>query len=107
MAYLEASIEIDAPPGQVWDLVADVTRMGEWSPICAGCEWLDGATGPASGAAFVGHNRQGLARWSRRCVITACEPGRRFAFSTSFKGREATRWSYAFEETPAGTLVTE
>ena len=28
----EVSIDIDAPPERVWDLVTDVTAMGRWSP---------------------------------------------------------------------------
>jgi hypothetical protein len=55
---------IDAPPEAIYDLVADVTWMGEWSPECIGCEWVDGATGPAVGARFRGRHRSGLARWS-------------------------------------------
>ena len=56
-------------------MVADLPRMGEWSPECQRVEWEDGATGPAEGARFVGHNRggpRGLMRWSRRGrVLTA------------------------------------
>src|SRR5436309_1712135 len=40
----EASIDIAAPPERVYDVVTDVTRMGERSPECYRCEWLDGAT---------------------------------------------------------------
>ncbi|MGO9154394.1 SRPBCC family protein [Mycobacterium sp.] len=36
------SIEIAAPPEVVYDLLADITRMGEWSPECCRCVWLDG-----------------------------------------------------------------
>ncbi|HAY67306.1 MAG TPA: hypothetical protein DCY82_03325, partial [Acidimicrobiaceae bacterium] len=32
LAAHEASIEIAASPEAVYDLVSDVTRMGEWSP---------------------------------------------------------------------------
>ena len=33
-ASLEADIEIDASPDQVWSVVSDLARMGEWSPEC-------------------------------------------------------------------------
>ena len=49
-----ASIDIDAPPDVVWRLVADITRMGEWSPECWKAEWEGDATGPAVGAHFHG-----------------------------------------------------
>ncbi len=71
----EASIVMDAPPDDVWALVADVTRMGEWSPENKGAEWLDGATGPAVGARFKGRNQRGKSRWSTKCEITASRPG--------------------------------
>jgi len=101
------AIEVAAPPERLWQLVADVTRMGEWSPVCRRCEWLDTFTGAEVGARFIGHNRQGPVRWSRVCEITTCDQGREFAFRTWFKGAEATRWRYRFGPTSTGTHVTE
>jgi uncharacterized protein YndB with AHSA1/START domain len=103
----EMAIEVAAPPERLWQLIADVTRMGEWSPICRRCEWVDGFNGAEVGARFVGHSRQGPVRWSRGCEITASEPGREFAFRTFFKGAESTRWRYRFAPTPTGTRVIE
>ncbi|HUP73352.1 MAG TPA: SRPBCC family protein [Acidimicrobiales bacterium] len=34
----QVSIHIDASPEQVYDLVTDVTRMGEWSPETHRCK---------------------------------------------------------------------
>ena len=59
----EARIEIEAAPLAVYELVSDVSRMGEWSPECYQCEWLDGATTAEVGARFRGHNRLGKVRW--------------------------------------------
>ena len=53
----EVSIEIAAPPERVYELVADITRMGDWSPECYHCEWTKGATGPAVGARFKAKNK--------------------------------------------------
>ena len=47
------STVIDAPAELVYDLVADMPRMGEWSRECSTVEWIEGATGPAVGARFV------------------------------------------------------
>jgi uncharacterized protein YndB with AHSA1/START domain len=68
------SIDIAAPAEQVWALVSDLTRMGEWSPETTNVEWTGGATGPALGATFKGTNRQGVRRWSTSCRITAFDP---------------------------------
>lgn len=103
----EATIDVAAPPERVWSLVSDVTRMGEWSPVCRRCEWLGDSDGPEVGARFVGHNRQTGARWSRECVVTATDPGREFAFHTLFRGSESARWRYRFEPMGDGTRVVE
>ena len=41
---VEVSTVIDADPEALYDLVSDVTRMGEWSPETRSAEWLDSAT---------------------------------------------------------------
>ena len=103
-------IVIDASAEQIYGLVAEITRMGEWSPECERVEWEDGATGPAAGAKFVGHNRGGpfgLMRWSRHGRVLTAEPGREFAFVTEEGGRESTVWRYRFDPAKGGTRVTE
>ncbi len=99
----EATIHIDAPAEAVYALVTDVTRMGEWSPECVRAEWVDGATGPAVGAKFKGHNKIGrFLKWSTTPEVTEVEAGRVFAFRT-----KETIWRYRFDATGAGTDVTE
>ena len=44
---------VEAAPERIYDLVADLPRMGEWSPECQRVEWEGGADGPAEGARFV------------------------------------------------------
>lgn len=103
-------IIIRSTPDAVYDLVADLPRMGEWSPETKAVEWESGATGPAEGATFVGHNRggpAGLMRWSRHGRVLAAERGREFTFITDEGGRESTVWRYRFEATEGGTRVTE
>ncbi len=105
---ISASAVVEAAPEKVWALVADVTRMGEWSPECAECSWVDGATGPEVGARFRGRNKRGpLARWSTTCTVTACEPGRSFAFSVGDPDSPETLWRYSFVPATGGTMVTE
>jgi polyketide cyclase/dehydrase/lipid transport protein len=101
---------IETTPEHLYDLVADLTRMGEWSPECERVEWVDGATGPAEGSRFVGHNRGGpfrRFRWSRRGRVLVADRGREFAFATEEGGREGTVWRYRFEPVESGTRVTE
>jgi uncharacterized protein YndB with AHSA1/START domain len=103
----EATVRVEAPPDEVYELVSDVTRMGEWSPETTSADWVGGATGPAVGAKFKGRNRHGLARWSTTPRVVAAEPGREFAFTTSWLGNDSTRWTYRFEPDDGGTRVTE
>ncbi len=104
---VSASAVVLAPPESVWALVADVTRMGEWSPECDGCTWVDGATGPEVGAKFKGHNKRGVVTWSTTCTVTEAEPGRVFAFAVG-KGVDPDNiWRYSFVPSSDGTMVTE
>jgi len=100
------SATLDAAPELVWKLVTDVTRMGEWSPECYRCEWLE-ASGPAVGARFRGHNRWGPMRWRTVSEVVACDPGREFAFVARHWTGATTRWTYRLEPAGGGTKVTE
>lgn len=100
----KVELRIAAPPERVYDLVADVTRMGRFSPECTGGRWLGGATGPAVGARFRGSNRRGLVRWWTTCEITKAERGRALEWQVRESGM---RWGYRFEPDGGGTLVTE
>jgi len=104
---LSRSIDIDAPATRVWDLLSDLPGMGRLSPENAGGSWQGGAAGPVLGARFRGSNRRGWRRWSTAVVVTACEPGRRFAFDVSSLGMQVARWSYDVVERPGGCSVTE
>jgi uncharacterized protein YndB with AHSA1/START domain len=99
-----------APPERVWELVSDVTRIGEFSPETFEAQWLDGGTGPRAGARFRGHvrrNGRGPVYWTT-CTVTAAEPEREFAFSVAgLGGATANTWRYSLEPTPDGTEVTE
>ena len=98
----QATIHINAPADVVFELVSDVTRMGEWSPETIGATWVDGATGPAVGAKFRGTNKLGPFKWSTTPTVTEYTPGKLFAFDAG-----GTVWRYSFTESDGGTSVTE
>jgi len=104
---VSVTTEIAAPAEHVWAMVADVTRMGEWSPENQGATWLRGATGPTPGATFRGTNRNGTKTWNTAGAIVAAEPGRLLTFRVTVSGFKVARWSYAFEPTAIGCRVTE
>ena len=102
-----ASRDVAAPAEKVWALVADLPRMGEWSPENAGGTWQKGATGPALGAVFKGNNRNGFRRWSTTCTVIDCEPGKVFEFGVTSGPLGVANWRYEFEATDGGCRVTE
>ena len=105
----EVSMHFEAPPGEVWDLVSDVTRIGEFSPETFEARWRRGYDGPEVGAQFKGHvkrNGVGPTYWSA-CTVTVCEPERIFEFSVGTEETAMNNWGYRLEPRDGGTLVTE
>ncbi len=100
----EAVVTIDATPEQVWELVTDITRMGEWSPENTGGRWLGRAGGPAVGARFIGFNARGWLRWPTRCRVVECERPLRFAFTVA---ESAMTWGWRLDPDGAGTRLTQ
>jgi hypothetical protein len=103
------TVHMQASPDQVWALVSDVTRIGEYSPETFEAEWLDGATGPAVGARFRGHvkrNQKGPIYWSP-AEVTACVPGEVFEFAVPNAAKPLNTWRYELAPAGDGTDVTE
>jgi Polyketide cyclase / dehydrase and lipid transport len=106
----QVDVVIAADAGTLYDMVADLPRVGEWSPECEGVDWEDDTTTAVVGSRFVGHNAVGPGRrirYSRRGRVLAAARGREFAFATEEGGREGTTWRYRFEPHADGTRVTE
>ena len=97
------SIAIARPADILYDIVSDVTRMGEWSPICKAC-WWDAGGGPRVGAWFTGRNETSERTWETRCEVVVAERGREFAFVV---GGSWVRWGYTFTPVAESTEVTE
>lgn len=104
----DAGIHVDAAPESVWDLMADLERMGEWSPECYQVRWLGGASSPAKfGARFKGSNRSGRLKWSMTCEVKTAERGRELSWSTVRGEKEIVRWTYRMEPAEGGTDLVE
>ena len=87
---------IDAPPAAVWDLVSDIGLSSRFSTEVSGAEWIDGATGPALDARFVGHSaHDAIGAWSTTCIVTGFEPERLFEWSVIGRdGDVSSIWRY-------------
>jgi hypothetical protein len=94
MADLRESLPVAAPADAVYELLADLPRMGEWSPECEQVTWRNGATSSVKGAQFWGHNRVGSLRWVTQGQIVVAEVGRHLAFEITFGPLRIARWEY-------------
>jgi hypothetical protein len=72
---------VAARPEVVWDLAADITRVGEWSPECIQAAWLGEPGRPKPGARFTGRNRfpNGF-EYEVTCVVAEADRPRTFAW---------------------------
>jgi uncharacterized protein YndB with AHSA1/START domain len=101
-ARIAEAINVEAPPEEVWRVVSDVTRMGEWSPECRKVLLLGG--GPVRvGTRMVGVNRRGLVVWPTVSTVVRLEPWRALAWRTR---ESAATWTYEVEPEDGGTRLT-
>ena len=98
------TLTVAASPDAVYDLVADITRMGEWSPVCRQGEWTDDGH-----QWFSGTNTTPERSWTTQCRIDVAERGKEFTFvNCGMAGdSELVRWSYTFAPAGDGAQVTE
>jgi len=102
-----AEMVVAARPELVWDLVADVTRVGEWSPECIRATWLGEPGRPQPGARFTGHNRlPGGLEYEVTCVVTEADRPRAFAWvvldDSGDPARPSSSWRYWIDPLPGG-----
>jgi len=98
------SVTVAAAPEAVYALVADVTRIGEFSPVTKSAAWTDDAN-----TTFTGDNVTPEMQWTTHCRVDVAEPGKEFTFTNcGMDGqRELVRWSYTFAAEGDATVVTE
>lgn len=107
--HASVSLHIDAPPQRVWELVSDITRMGEYSPEVMEAKWVGNATGPEVGARYKGHvkrNEKGPTYWTV-CEVTESIPGEVFEFAVMAGNKRINTWRYEMRPEGEGTEVTE
>ena len=98
---------VKAPPERVYDIISDVTRIGELSPVCKAA-WWDEGSGPHEGGWFTGRNEvEGRDPWERHCEIFIAEPGRAFGWMPGGRAEGVVEWSYRFHPVEDGTEVEE
>ncbi|MEU9335496.1 SRPBCC family protein [Streptomyces sp. NPDC048290] len=113
---LDAGIDVDATPEQVYAVVSDLPRSAEWSPECLGGEWITGE--PATvGAVFRGENLRSesvvawapLIRgtWFTEARVVAAEPGATFRWMMLSHAQEDQEsvWGFDVAATESGSRL--
>ena len=97
------SIGINATAERAYNLLIDLSRMGEVSPTFASDEWLDGATAPHAGAHFMAHPTDGS---DVECRVLRAMPGEEWAFKANLAAETPETWRYTFDHAGEGSVVT-
>lgn len=100
---IESSIEIDAPPARVWEVVSEVRNATQWSSQAFKIFALGGRT--TKGTRALNINKRGPLFWPTTSRVVEFEPGRRFGNRIT---ENTTIWVFELEPTPdGGTRLTE
>lgn len=98
---IEESVEINGTPDQVWAVVSDLARMGEWSPQCKKMFIFGGPV--KQGTRTLNINRRGPLVWPTQAKVVAFEPNREIAWKVV---ENNTVWGYQIAEAGEGVTVT-
>ncbi|MFJ1967146.1 SRPBCC family protein [Streptomyces sp. NPDC087903] len=105
---VEVRTWIGAPPGRVWTLVSDIGLMPRMSPELQSVEWLDGRSGAALGARFVGRSKHdALGEWATTSHVVEYEPPRTLAWAVEDPQEPTAIWRFTLEPENGGTLLRQ
>lgn len=100
----QESVIVAASADTLYDVVSDVTRTGEWSPICTACWWDDESEAGQVGAWFTGRNELPNRTWETRSEVVAAVRGHEFAWVV---GNGFVRWGFTMVPAEKATVLTE
>ena len=78
----EHTIDINASPAQVWNILADVARWTDWTPTVKSFEWLEGDRLAVGAKARLDLDGAGKGIWT----VTSLDEGRSFAWANDTMG---------------------
>lgn len=98
---LSATVEIAAPPNEVWQVVSDVRRTNEWSPECRRV-MVRGTL--RRGSLLFGLNRRKAIGWATVSRVVGLEPDRLISWVVL---TNRSVWTYELASIDGGTRLTE
>jgi hypothetical protein len=114
--HVSARVQVASTPEQVYGVVTDLARSGEWSTECRGGTWVSGEPA-AVGSIFRGDNYRPAdvvawapvvrGEWTTDSEVVTAEPPRVFAWAicnTAGKKQQSV-WSFEIEDVPGGSLL--
>jgi Polyketide cyclase / dehydrase and lipid transport len=111
-----ADVHVSATPDEVYAVISDLPRSGEWSVECTGGKWISGEPSTV-GAVFRGENLRSpevvawapvvRGTWSTESEIVAAEPGKRFRWAMRTKSgqRQDSVWAFDIEPDGEGSVL--
>lgn len=99
---IEESIDVAGTPAQVWSVVSDLARMGQWSPQCKKMFVFGGPV--KLGTRTLNVNRRGPLVWPTSAKVVAFEPDREIAWRVA---ENNTVWGFEITESGDGVTVTQ
>jgi carbon monoxide dehydrogenase subunit G len=104
MSIVKASIEIDAPPQEVWDIVMDPKRLGDWVTIHRKLRYCD------KGAPRVGYRMDQQIHLRGVSVdvhwrLVECLPAKRAVWEGSGPARSRARTEYLLRPSTGGSTL--
>lgn len=113
---VSARVQVASTSEQVYSVVSDLPRSGEWSTECRGGDWVFGQ--PATvGSVFRGENYRApdvvawapvvRGEWTTESEVVTAEAPRVFAWAMRNKAGEKQEsvWSFEIEDAPEGSLL--
>ena len=105
---VEVEVHVEAPPEQVWPVVADIATPVRFSSELQEATWLDDANAAAPGARFKGRNlHPARGEWETTSTVVACDPARVFAWAVGDPDRPSALWRFELEPDGAGTRLRQ
>ena len=90
---IEATIQINAPLQNVWDVFSDISNWDEWNPVCRECRFIEGNS-LVKGACISFELSPVVLPIRISPVVEHCEPGRKVVWSGSRMGIHAEHEFY-------------